>query len=431
MDTFRPRHKISALGLTLVFAAFLSSISFLFLFRVSLLPSSWALTRSSSSPFHRQPDKLPSNVSTTTSSLGVASRVFVVSLPRRLDRRQRMLRLGNALGFNFTWVDALEAKHGLVGRIMERVRWQRDLESIHAHGGRPYRVQHGAEGVKGTIHGNRSPSQGALHDVFEDAINLPLDSNSPLGLRGADLWALDSANPLSSDITDPLAPVNFPDTRPPILCAQSAGPKGPHNNDSSPTPHVNTNTADQESLPHWRILSRAMIACWHSHLSVLRQVAEGQDHVAIVLEDDVDMEWDLESRLKGMWGALPHDWDLVMLGHCWSKESTFPALTKSPASNLYPSYSPKCTHAYAVSRSGARRLVQYLRTPSFAYSRALDQAIVHLIHTDHIKSFSVYPSVVIQTKDVASDILSGNGSNWRDTLMDSALAHAEEPKEYQ
>ena len=41
------------------------------------------------------------------------------------------------------------------------------------------------------------------------------------------------------------------------------------------------------------------------------------------------------------------------------------------AVHLHPSFGPKCTHTYALSRSGARRLLLHLRHPPFAYSWAL------------------------------------------------------------
>lgn len=143
---------------------------------------------------------------------------------------------------------------------------------------------------------------------------------------------------------------------------------------------------------------------------------------------------------------------------------------------LHPSFTPKCTHAYAVSRAGAARLVRHLRSVShypktndwydqegpsgegdsseeaqgndslpdctyddsettrcrhssslaFAYGRALDQALVRLIQGRRISAFSVVPSVIIQTKDGPSDIMPGsNGSTWKDVLNDSALARLE------
>jgi hypothetical protein len=60
---------------------------------------------------------------------------------------------------------------------------------------------------------------------------------------------------------------------------------------------------------------------------------------------------------------------------------------------------------------------------TFAYGRALDQALVRLIQGRRISAFSMVPSVMVQTKDGPSDIMPGsNGSSWRDFLNQSALA---------
>jgi len=115
-------------------------------------------------------------------------------------------------------------------------------------------------------------------------------------------------------------------------------------------------------------------------------------------------------------------------GHCWSPEDTNPPIYTSGRNSLHPSFAPKCTHAYAVSKSGASRLVRHLRTsstsagPGFAYGRALDQAFARLIRGRRIRAFSIVPSVVVQTKDTPSDIMGGNGSTWRSGLVSSALA---------
>lgn len=165
-------------------------------------------------------------------------------------------------------------------------------------------------------------------------------------------------------------------------------------------------------------------------------------------------------------------------GHCGSPhEDFFPPLplaeipdhlivsNDTSFARLHPSFAPKCTHAYAISRTGAARLVKHLRSTStsldrsasathdpkknpndthrsrtlrhrsksrsklarsarglgFAYGRALDQAFVHLIQDRRISAFSIVPSVVVQTKESPSDITDGNGSSWRDTLRDSGL----------
>jgi len=120
-------------------------------------------------------------------------------------------------------------------------------------------------------------------------------------------------------------------------------------------------------------------------------------------------------------------------GHCWSNESfyselpsprfTSPSYDAPTRSHIHPSYSPRCTHAYALSLSGARRLLQHLRYPPFAYSRALDQAFSWLIESGRLRAFSVVPSVVVQRKVSSSDVSpeSGVGSAWREHLLDGVF----------
>src|ERR1700728_950716 len=102
-----------------------------------------------------------------------------------------------------------------------------------------------------------------------------------------------------------------------------------------------------------------------------------------------------------------------MQGHCWSNESTYQALPqptdhdniRSPSTtHLHPSFAPKCTHAYALSHIGARRLLLHLLYPPFAYSRAFDQALSWLVSSRRLLSFSVVPSVVVQRKNGESDV---------------------------
>ncbi len=93
--------------------------------------------------------------------------------------------------------------------------------------------------------------------------------------------------------------------------------------------------------------------------------------------------------------------------------------------SIHPSFAPKCTHAYAVTRAGARKLVQYLRYPPFAYSRALDQAYAWLILSGRVQSYSIVPSVVVQRKVSTSDVDAGDsgfGSSWKESLEDGVLS---------
>ena len=89
-----------------------------------------------------------------------------------------------------------------------------------------------------------------------------------------------------------------------------------------PPSHEPLSCADDDSTlepyspqtPLYRLLTKERLACWHSHWSVIRSVADGQDDVSLVLEDDVDMELDIRQRLLGVWDSLPNPWDIVFLG---------------------------------------------------------------------------------------------------------------------
>ena len=188
-------------------------------------------------------------------------------------------------------------------------------------------------------------------------------------------------------------------------------------------------------------------------MSVIRDIAEDKNKdVSIVLEDDVDMGWDIGERLNGVWNLLPAGWDIVFIGkyfppittmifvhapkfpgHCWSNESHYSPLSfpnsvqnyvQELHTALHPSFNPKCTHAYALSHSGARRLLLHLRYPPFSYSRALDQALSWLVQSGRLRAYSVIPSLVVQRKSGESDIMMGNqgmGSEWKEILEKSVL----------
>jgi len=163
------------------------------------------------------------------------------------------------------------------------------------------------------------------------------------------------------------------------------------------------------------------IACWHSHFEVFRKIADGDDDVAIIFEDDIDMEWDLERRLRYIWPFLPDGWDQVMIGHCLSDEAEKNRKVTG-TTYLYRASQPMCTHAYALSKKSAAHFVRLMRSPLFAYSRPIDHAFNWLVSTKQIEAFSVHPPPVIQSAVTHSDI-SGMGPG-EYYLMDSALERA-------
>ncbi|KAG9104423.1 hypothetical protein FRC06_002658 [Ceratobasidium sp. 370] len=314
----------------------------------------------------REIDRLPHS-----RTLGIAQKIYVIGLARRVDRRAHMAKLMAAMDLDFEYYDALDLHDDLVTTILERVRWARAQSRI------------------GHEHEVTNP-QGLKFEWLPD-----VGSSAPVPPRaGVDYWFVRSGDPQG---LKPLPPPPSPDTRPPLL-----------------------RTAGEDELLSGEVITRAQVSCWYSHYEVLLKIARGEDEVAIILEDDIDMEWDLERRLRQMWPHLPKDWDVVMLGHCFSDENSKPPVHGTP--HLHPSTHVLCTHAYAVSRTGARRMIRYLRTPLFAFSRPIDHAFQHFNWHKILNVYSIEPAVVIQTKDTLSDIVSGTGGEQDEWLADSAMA---------
>ncbi|KAF9466935.1 hypothetical protein BDZ94DRAFT_1287967 [Collybia nuda] len=300
-------------------------------------------------------------------TLGVASKIYVISLSSRADRRKQMELLRESLGLRWTYVEGIDAKNDMIDKILNSVR------SVRA-----------------------TNSSGSSFMWPEDFSQLD---------ERIDIW---SPGFLTSH--------GLTNSSEPMLCATQ---------DNTVTPYD-----PMIEIPEYRLLTRARIACWHSHLLVIQSIANDPDlndtDSVIVLEDDLDMERDVQARLGYLWPFLPADWDMVYLGHCWSNETFFPALNAEDSQNalgtyIHPSKSPSCTHSYLLSKAGARRLLLHLRYSPFAYSRAVDRAFSWLIQSSRIRSFSVVPSVAIQRKIATSDVMSGIGSRWKDDLVNGVF----------
>ncbi|KAH9891173.1 hypothetical protein C8Q73DRAFT_651289 [Cubamyces lactineus] len=332
-----------------------------------------------------------------TKKLGVFHDVFVVSRPSRLDRRATMERLRLALGVSWTYLDAVSYDAQVVSAIIDCVTLLRSTTRAETFE------------WPSTLNGDISVGLTESRRVFPD---FPCHPASP-GILVETGGQLPRTDPLNSSSAGHLT------------CATE--------NHISGVPL-------RLDLPTYMVMNAGKVACWYSHLTAMAQVAffenitSGSDPLRafLILEDDIDMDRRLAEKLLTVWPALPTDWEVVFLGHCWSNESYYPAITtiRTPSLDgkrvdLHPSSAPKCTHAYAINPRSARRLLEHLTFPPFAYSRALDQAIAWLVQSKRLKAFSLVPSLIVQHKESSSDILHGSdgtGSGWKEHLEDGVLS---------
>lgn len=194
------------------------------------------------------------------STLGVAKKIYVLSLPARNDRRADMERLREVLDLQWSYEVATGTDSYLITDILNSVRQHRRFPS------------------KEFAWPNSNETSGVENvELFDAGYLVPANS---ISLEG----------PQSSA------------SHTPLTCSTEN----------------HTSTPYSPSLPGYMLLTPPRIACWYSHLSLLGKVANdhslSEDEVAIILEDDVDMEHDIHQRLEYLWPFLPHDWDLVYLG---------------------------------------------------------------------------------------------------------------------
>ncbi|KAL8283553.1 hypothetical protein RQP46_005656 [Phenoliferia psychrophenolica] len=322
----------------------------------------------------------PASQITHSPTLGF-SHIYVLSLPHRTDRREDMRKLARALGLEISFIDAAKKEEPFFQWIAERVAEVR---------------------IK------RRALMAAARKVKPEKLG---------GLAVGSVWATPFQDPHTRE-PFPL----LPDARYPsgnwTSHLELAHSTGTLSSLVPSTPDLNITDVlwdKREWLPTRQVNDGVMSTYW-GHTRVLKHIVEAGDESALVLEDDVDLEWDLERLWARIARKLPKDWETVHLGHCWGHEQLQPQYLHPL---LHKATAPKCLHGWAVSSRGASHLLSLLNSPWSAYATAVDVAVPSFIHDRLLRAFSVEPPLIIQRKDGPSDLQGGNGSKWRGLLRDS------------
>ncbi|KAJ6788337.1 hypothetical protein PWT90_06329 [Aphanocladium album] len=213
--------------------------------------------------------------------------------------------------------------------------------------------------------------------------------------------------------------------------------------------NVDGNTVHEKAKPKGsQSLRPEQLGCWRSHANTWRRIIEEKVQTAIILEDDAD--WDIRvhdifQRLsrqirKGMLREneptsyevthAPYglDWDLIYIGTCWNinsekrplshayedvdapdvTEMSFAyqkeleywgasALKKSRVRVIAPSWYPVCTVGYAVTFSGAQKLL-YMVGNEGGVSAPVDLAMISRIQSGHLRSLTIVPPLITPWK---------------------------------
>ena len=220
-------------------------------------------------------------------------RIYVVSLPSRTDRRETMSRIAKALGLTLTFIDATPKDAPVIAWIGERVLEvrKRKRTALEKALGQPAN-EIGGMGI-GSVWLSRPGSQGA-----SGTLELPSLADD-IRWGGKD-WVAYMREQESLRLADP----KLKDVLKP----------------NNPKFNLTAKLWDPLERIDARQILPAVLATWHSHMKAVQTMQANGDASALVLEDDVDIEWDVERMWAAVHRRLPSNWEMAFLGHCWSRE---------------------------------------------------------------------------------------------------------------
>ncbi|CAG8611654.1 12063_t:CDS:1, partial [Racocetra fulgida] len=138
-------------------------------------------------------------------------------------------------------------------------------------------------------------------------------------------------------------------------------------------------------------------ACYLSHYLIYKEIIDKGYNSALILEDDVDFELNITAIMTDIHHDLPPSWETLYIGSCF--ESMGEQVGKSSSVHrLYKSVAPMCMHAYAVSYSGAQKLIELL--DPVVPRGTVDYSLSVVIGEGKVSSYSVHPQPIVQRKSV-------------------------------
>jgi len=143
-----------------------------------------------------------------------------------------------------------------------------------------------------------------------------------------------------------------------------------------------------------RKLKPSEISLSLKHVKIIREVAKKYEY-ALVLEDDVILCDNFVEEFSQSYNQLPDDWDIAWVGTCCELHAP-----TSEGKRVYRANGSRCTHAYAISNSGAKKVLselKYCNTGSdFFYNL--------LIEKFNLNNYWFEPALAIQSPEFKTTI---------------------------
>ena len=139
-------------------------------------------------------------------------------------------------------------------------------------------------------------------------------------------------------------------------------------------------------------------ATYIDHYRIYQSIIRNRYRNALILDDNLDFEFNITSIMFNVHKILPADWDLLYLGFCNRWEGVYsnplPDDNNSSVYKIFESKRPYCTYAYAVSSTGALKLMKNLVPTTFP----IDFDLVNMIQSEQVSSYTIVPPLIVQLR---------------------------------
>ena len=154
--------------------------------------------------------------------------------------------------------------------------------------------------------------------------------------------------------------------------------------------------------------SKGKIACHLSHLKAIEKFLEDENaKTCLIFEDDLKIPFDAvetKERISDVINDLPEYWDIIYFGRCWDKMCK---KQEQIGKYLYSNVKPLCRHAYALSRSGAEKILSSTLPMDKLNG---DQEYLRLIIENRLSALAVHPQLFNQNREHFGSNLENNDS---------------------
>jgi GR25 family glycosyltransferase involved in LPS biosynthesis len=143
---------------------------------------------------------------------------------------------------------------------------------------------------------------------------------------------------------------------------------------------------------YYKNKNKGRIACHYSQIKLIKEFLNSNDETIFIFEDDIDKNLpdNYKEIISKSMDDIPNDWDIVFFGRCYDNCNKMKKINK----NLYKVYSPKCRHAYGLTRKGAEKILKY----SVPMINNGDIMYAENINNGNIIAYAANPSIFSQNR---------------------------------